>query len=70
MPSDIVRQLDPIFKAKSIAIIGASRAPFKWGGRTLLTALLNGYCGTIYPVNPREKEIAGLTCYPSVSIND
>jgi acyl-CoA synthetase (NDP forming) len=66
MPSDIVRQLDPIFKAKSMAVIGASRSPFKWGGRTLLTAIQNGYRGTIYPVNPREKEIAGLACYPSV----
>ena len=66
MPGDIVRQLDPIFKAKSMAVIGASRAPFKWGGRTLLTAMMNGYRGTIYPVNPKEKEIAGLTCYPSV----
>ncbi|HEY32572.1 MAG TPA: acetyl-CoA synthetase [Dehalococcoidia bacterium] len=66
MPSDIVKQLDPIFKAKSMAIIGASREPFKWGGRTLLTAMMNGYRGAIYPVNPREKEIHGLTCYPSV----
>jgi acetyl-CoA synthetase (ADP-forming) len=66
MPSDIVRQLDPIFKAKSMAIIGASRAPFKWGGRVVLTPLLTGYRGAIYPVNPKEKEIAGLTCYPSV----
>jgi acyl-CoA synthetase (NDP forming) len=66
MPSDIVRQLDPIFKAESMAVIGASRAPFKWGGRTVLNPLMSGYRGTIYPVNPREKEIAGLTCYPSV----
>jgi len=66
MPSDIVRQLDPIFKAKSMAVIGASRAPFKWGGRAVLMPLLTGYRGAIYPVNPREKEIAGLTCYPSV----
>ncbi|UCB42605.1 MAG: CoA-binding protein [Dehalococcoidales bacterium] len=66
MPSYIVRQLDPIFKAKSVAIIGASREPFKWGGRTLLTIIMSGYCGEIYPVNPKEKEIAKLPCYPSV----
>jgi len=66
MPSDIVRQLDPIFKAKSMAVIGASRSQHKWGGRTLLTLMKGGYRGAVYPVNPREKEIAGLTCYPSV----
>jgi len=66
MPSDIVRQLDPIFKAKSVAIIGASREPFKWGGRTLLTIIMSGYRGEIYPVNPKEKEIAKLPCYPSI----
>jgi acetyl-CoA synthetase (ADP-forming) len=66
MPSDIVRQLDHIFKAKSMAVIGASRSRSKWGGRTLLSALQNGYGGEVYPVNPKEKEISGLTCYPSV----
>jgi acyl-CoA synthetase (NDP forming) len=65
MPSDIVRQLDPIFKAESVAVIGASKSPHKWGGRALLTLLRGGYRGVVYPVNPREKEIAGLTCYPS-----
>jgi len=26
----------------------------------------SGYNGPIYPINPREKEIAGLRAYPSV----
>ena len=66
MPGDIVEQLDCIFKARSMAVIGASRTPFKWGGRMVMTPLTTGYRGAIYPVNPREKEIAGLPCYPSV----
>jgi len=66
MTGDIVEQLDHIFKARSIAVIGASRMPFKWGGRMVMTPLTTGYRGAIHPVNPREKQIAGLPCYPSV----
>jgi len=66
MPTDIVNQLDRIFKARSMAIIGASRDPSKWGGRMVMTPLTTGYRGEIYPINPKEKEIFGLTCYPSV----
>ena len=32
MSADIVEQLDPIFKPKSIAIIGASNDRYKMGG--------------------------------------
>ena len=66
MAGDIVRQLDYIFKARSMAVIGASRTPFKWGGRMVMTPLSTGYRGAIYPVNPREERIAGLTAYSSV----
>jgi acyl-CoA synthetase (NDP forming) len=66
MAEDIVRQLDPIFKAKSIAVIGASNTPPKWGFRMLYSPLKTGYRGPIYPVNPKLKEISGLPCYPSV----
>jgi acyl-CoA synthetase (NDP forming) len=31
----IVEQLDPIFKPESIAVIGASNVPAKWGSRML-----------------------------------
>ncbi len=66
MTKEIVRQLDPIFKASSIAVIGASNTPPKWGFRMVYSPLKTGYRGAIYPVNPREKEIGGLPCYPSV----
>ena len=66
MPEGIVEQLDHIFKAKSIAVIGASNTPPKWGFRMVYSPLKTGYRGPIYPVNPRLKEVGGLPCYPTV----
>ncbi len=66
MASSIIEQLDPIFKPKSFAVIGASRNPAKWGGRVLTQALYSNFRGSIYPVNPKEKEIFGLKTYASV----
>lgn len=66
MAKRIVEQLDPIFKAGSIAVIGASKTPPKWGFQMVYSPLKSGFRGPIYPVNPKEKEIGGLPCYPSV----
>ena len=62
----IVEQLDPIFKPESIAVIGASNNPAKWGFRMLNRPLSTGYRGTIYAVNPREDKINNLPVYRSV----
>ena len=67
MTKDIVRQLDYIFKAKSVAVIGASNAPAKWGYRMINNPLITGYRGALYAVNPGEKEVLGLHSYPSLS---
>ena len=66
MAKGIIEQLDPIFKASSIAVIGASNTAPKWGYRMVSTPLSTGYRGAIYPVNPREKEVLGLPAYPSI----
>ncbi len=66
MVKEAQKQLDPIFKAKSIAVIGASNIPPKWGFRMVDNPLRTGYRGAIYPVNPSESEVCGLPCYPSV----
>ncbi|MEE8398162.1 MAG: CoA-binding protein [Desulfobacterales bacterium] len=66
MGKDIVEQLDPIFKPRSIAIIGASKDPTKWGGMMLDSVLSSQYRGRVYPVNPQAKRIRGVKAYPSV----
>lgn len=62
----IVEQLDPIFKPKSLAVIGASDKPGKWGFMMLDRPLRSGFGGAIYPVNPGKSEILGLRAYPSI----
>ncbi len=58
--------LDSIFKAGSVAIIGASRNETKQGYQALAALKEGKYDGNIYPVNPKEKIILGLRCYSSV----
>ncbi len=58
--------LDRIFKAESVAIIGASKDETKQGHQALKTLVEEKFEGRIYPVNPKEKTILGLKCYSSV----
>jgi len=57
--------MDFFFKPKGVAIVGASANAQK-GGYSILKNLKMGFEGEIYPVNPRYREIEGLTCYSSV----
>jgi len=57
---------DRIFKAESVAIIGASKNETKRGYQAIKTLLDEKYEGSIYPVNPKESTIIGLKCYSSV----
>lgn len=60
------KDLDNFFYPEGIAVIGASKDPGKAGYQVLKNLTTIGYKGDVFPVNPNEKEIAGLTCYPSV----
>lgn len=56
-----------MFRARSIAVIGASTQSHKPGGQPLLHLRQLGYDGVVYPVNPRYTEVQGWPCYPDVS---
>jgi len=58
--------LDRVFNADSVAIIGASKDEAKRGFQAIKTLLNEKFEGRIYPVNPKEKSILGLKCYPSL----
>ena len=64
---DTPEYLDPIFKPRSLAVIGASTQVEKWGHRMVVRPLNTGYRGMIYPVNPHSREIAGIRSYPSIA---
>ena len=58
--------LDPLFNPQSIAMIGASATPGKWGNIILLNILKGNFKGKIYPVNPKADKIFGYPCFASV----
>jgi len=61
------KTIDSIFKAQSLAVVGASADPLKFGYMTMSSLLQGGYRGRLYPVNPKAEAIMGLKAYPSVS---
>ena len=58
-----IDSLKPFFEPRSVAIIGTSRTPGKGGYNIIENLLRLKYAGKIYPVNPRAKNIQGLTVY-------
>ncbi len=61
-----VRAIHAAFNAKSVALVGVSSDPHKFGYMALNTILGGGYEGDIYPVSPRGGELMGLKVYTSV----
>jgi len=51
-------------KYKRIAMVGLSSNPYRPSHFAAMYLLAEGY--DVIPVNPREKEILGRVCYPSV----
>jgi uncharacterized protein len=49
----------------TVAVIGASSSPAKYGNKAVRAYLRQGW--TVYPVNPTEATIEGLTAYPSIA---
>ena len=64
---DILASLTPIFKPKSVAVIGASTAPGKLGHDILANLKNGGFPGALYPINPKADEILGLKVYKGIS---
>jgi acyl-CoA synthetase (NDP forming) len=59
-------RLEPFFKPRRIAVVGASEQGMYPAG--ILRNLLDyGYAGELYPVNPRRETVFGLPCYPDVT---
>ena len=55
-----------IFEPSSVAVIGASNKPGKIGYILVKNLIESRFGGKIFPVNPKEKIILGLKCFPSV----
>ncbi|MCD6527825.1 MAG: CoA-binding protein [Desulfuromonas sp.] len=62
---DIQAKIDQFLTAKTFAVAGASTNRAKYGNKCLRCFQQNDL--KVIPINPRAKEIEGLTCVNSVS---
>jgi acetyl coenzyme A synthetase (ADP forming)-like protein len=58
--------LEPFFKPKSVAVIGASREPRKFGHVIFKNFVESEFMGKTYPVNPKAENILGSKAYHSL----
>jgi acetyltransferase len=59
--------LDGLFDAKSVAVIGASGRPGKWGFGILSIILMKRGDREVYAVNRKGGEVLGLKAYPRLT---
>ncbi|MCF8062282.1 MAG: bifunctional acetate--CoA ligase family protein/GNAT family N-acetyltransferase [Deltaproteobacteria bacterium] len=59
--------LGKIFEPDSMAVVGASDKRGSIGRALIQNAVLGGFQGPIYPVNPHRAEVNGLRAYTSVT---
>ena len=64
-PSEVFEVLRRRGPETRIAVVGASNNPSKYGHTIVRNLASKGY--TVLPVNPREREIAGLPTYPNLA---
>ncbi len=62
-----IRNLDFLFRPRSVAVIGASNRPASIGATVMRNMLAGGFEGPVMPVNPKHRAVAGVLAYPDVS---
>ncbi|WP_018719247.1 bifunctional acetate--CoA ligase family protein/GNAT family N-acetyltransferase [Arhodomonas aquaeolei] len=62
-----VRNLEYLFKPRSIALIGASRREGSVGSVVARNLFKSGFEGPIMPVNPKHRAVQGVLAYPDVA---
>ena len=61
-----IASMESFFTPKSVALVGASATPGKIGNSVLDALGKQDYTGKVYPINPKQKSILGIKCYPSL----
>lgn len=62
-----IRNLDAMFRPRSIAVIGASDKPRSVGSALMGNLLQAGFTGPVLPVNPRASAVHGIMAYKDVA---
>ena len=58
-----LKNIDYLFSPCTVAVIGASNNPDKWGFGIMSRMVRKKTQFEVYPINPKEKEIHGRTAY-------
>jgi acyl-CoA synthetase (NDP forming) len=61
-----IKNLDFLFKPRSVAFVGATETMNKWGFIIFNNLISGGYEGSLYPVNPGRDSVLGHKAYPTV----
>jgi acyl-CoA synthetase (NDP forming) len=56
-----------LFAPRSVAVVGASHDPSKWGGSLLRNLINGGFAGPLYPVNGKGGTTFDLPAYRSIA---
>jgi acetyltransferase len=62
-----IRNLEHLFRPKSVAVIGASIRPHSVGATVMKNLLAGGFEGPIMPVNPKYGAVSGVLAYSNVA---
>ena len=65
--SSVASDIDFLFDPSSVAVVGASAVPGKWGCTIVQNLIAAGFEGALYPINPKRGTMHGLTAYASVT---
>jgi 3-hydroxypropionyl-CoA synthetase (ADP-forming) len=61
------KHMEMFFTPQSVALVGASATQGKIGNSVLDSLAKHDYKGKVFPINPKQEEILGIKCYPSLS---
>jgi acyl-CoA synthetase (NDP forming) len=64
--SSVAERLRAVLNPRTVAVVGASSDPAKFGGRVMQFLVKHGYAGRIVPVNPNASQILGLPAYGKI----
>lgn len=62
-----VRNLEKLFRPRSVALIGASDRPGSIGAVVMRNLLASAFAGPVYPVNPAHASVMGRRAWASVA---
>ena len=67
MEQSVAEQLEHLFSPRSVAVIGASNSPGKWGFNVFNRTVRTSSDIEVYPINPNAENVLGVKAYRSVT---